>query len=54
MLSGFNRDAEVSGSEFAFIGGSAMAGWGYTNALDDPGVPAGMVRRARSRGVCLW
>lgn len=31
MFSGYNRFATVQNSDFQYIGGSAMAGWGYTN-----------------------
>lgn len=45
MLSGYNRQSRVDRSEFAHIGGSAMAAWGYTRSI--PGsvyeqvIPAG-------------
>ena len=28
MVSGFNRNATVTGSDFEFIGGNAVAAWG--------------------------
>ena len=31
MISGYNRHATVQDSDFAFIGGNAIASWGYTN-----------------------
>ena len=31
MISGYNRNATVTKSDFAFIGGNAVASWGYTN-----------------------
>lgn len=31
MVSGYNRHATVSNSDFAYIGGNAVAAWGYTN-----------------------
>eukprot|EP00397_Hematodinium_sp_SG-2012_P008391 GEMP01008450.1.p1 GENE.GEMP01008450.1~~GEMP01008450.1.p1 ORF type:complete len:826 (-),score=200.92 GEMP01008450.1:1024-3501(-) len=31
MISGFNRDFHLLESDFAYIGGSAIASWGYTN-----------------------
>merc|ERR1711988_1989974 len=31
MVSGYNRNATVMGSDFAYIGGNAIAAWGYTN-----------------------
>jgi len=42
MVSGHNRDAQVLDSEFAFIGGSAAAGWGFTQSSKHEGVPAGV------------
>ena len=31
MVSGFNCNATVTNSDFAYIGGTAVAAWGYTN-----------------------
>merc|ERR1719160_693779 len=31
MVSGYNRNATVQNSDFAYIGGNAIASWGYTN-----------------------
>jgi len=31
MISGYNRNATVTNSEFSYIGGNAVAAWGYTN-----------------------
>ena len=40
MVSGYNRYAAVADSDFAFIGGNAVAAWGYTNeTATDPGRP---------------
>jgi hypothetical protein len=40
MLSGFNRNATISDSDFEYIGGNAIASWGYTNeTASDPGRP---------------
>jgi hypothetical protein len=40
MFSGYNRNATVQDSDFAFIGGNALAAWGYTNETQyDPGRP---------------
>jgi len=40
MISGYNRNATVENSDFAFIGGNAIASWGYTNETRyDPGRP---------------
>jgi hypothetical protein len=40
MVSGFNRNATVSHSDFSFLGGNAVVAWGYTNetvrAVPDP------------------
>ena len=33
---GYNRNATVQHSDFAFIGGNAMASWGYTNGACVP------------------
>jgi hypothetical protein len=37
MISGYNRNATVSGSDFAFIGGNAVAAWGFTNETASEG-----------------
>jgi hypothetical protein len=34
MLSGFNRNATISGSDFEYIGGNAIAAWGFTNETE--------------------
>ena len=40
MVSGYNRNATVSNSDFSYIGGNAIAAWGYTNeTATDPGRP---------------
>jgi len=31
MVSGYNRNATITNSDFAFLGGNAIAAWGYTN-----------------------
>ena len=31
MVSGYNRHATITNSDFAFVGGNAVAAWGYTN-----------------------
>ena len=41
QVSGYNRNASVTDSEFAYLGGSAMTSWGYTSS-NDPQVPAGV------------
>lgn len=41
QVSGYNRNASVTDSEFAYLGGSAMTSWGYTFS-NDPQVPAGV------------
>eukprot|EP01063_Lacrimia_lanifica_P022202 TRINITY_DN29866_c0_g1_i1.p1 TRINITY_DN29866_c0_g1~~TRINITY_DN29866_c0_g1_i1.p1 ORF type:complete len:828 (+),score=233.01 TRINITY_DN29866_c0_g1_i1:46-2529(+) len=38
MLSKLNHRAEVVGSEFAWLGGTAVAMWGFTDELSDGGV----------------
>ena len=38
MLSGYNRYATVEDSEFAWIGSSAIASWGYTTGSPVPGM----------------
>ena len=38
MLSRYNRRAVVSNCEFAWIGDTAMAAWGYTDDTSDAGV----------------
>ncbi|KAJ1447220.1 pectin lyase fold/virulence factor [Pelagophyceae sp. CCMP2097] len=40
MVSGYNRNATIKDSDFSFIGGTAIAAWGYTNETKiDPGRP---------------
>ena len=39
MVSGYNRRATVSNSDFAYIGGNAVAAWGYTNETEGEGHP---------------
>jgi len=40
MLSGFNRNATISASDFEYIGGNAIASWGFTNeTASDPARP---------------
>jgi hypothetical protein len=34
MVSGYNRYATVSNSDFSYIGGNAVAAWGYTNETE--------------------
>ena len=36
-----DRNASVTDSQFAYLGGSAMTGWGYTSSTD-PEVPPGV------------
>eukprot|EP00750_Incisomonas_marina_P033658 INCI9923.3.p1 GENE.INCI9923.3~~INCI9923.3.p1 ORF type:complete len:923 (-),score=130.23 INCI9923.3:2785-5553(-) len=38
MLSAYNQNATVSNSEFAWMGGSAIAAWGYTDEISDGGI----------------
>jgi hypothetical protein len=52
MVSGYNRNATVTNSDFAYIGGNAIAAWGYTNETDtDPGRPGIMLENAPAAGV---
>jgi hypothetical protein len=37
VLSGYNRNATVSNSEFVWIGESAMVAWGYSEGIDGTG-----------------
>jgi hypothetical protein len=34
MVSGYNRNTTMSDNNFAWLGLSAMAGWGYTDEMD--------------------
>eukprot|EP01051_Picozoa_sp_SAG22_P004435 SAG22_NODE_237_length_14221_cov_37.207832_12_plen_270_part_00 len=38
MISAYNLNATVSHSEFAWMGGSAIAAWGWTDELSDGGI----------------
>ena len=38
MVSGYNRQATVSNSHFAYTGGTALALWGRTDELSDDGI----------------
>jgi len=52
MVSGYNRNATVTASDFSFIGGNAVASWGYTNETDaDPGRPGVAIENAPHAGV---
>ncbi len=52
MISGYNRNATISHSDFSFIGGNAMAAWGYTNETSsDPGRPGIVIENAPEAGV---
>ena len=52
MISGYNRNATISHSDFSFIGGNAMAAWGYTNETSsDPGRPGVVIENAPEAGV---
>ena len=52
MISGYNRNATVSHSDFSYIGGNAMAAWGYTNETDtDPGRPGVAIENAPYAGI---
>ena len=43
MLSGYNRGASVLKSSFSYLGGSAMASWGFTSS-SDPEIPKGNLK----------
>ena len=52
MISGYNRHIEISHSDFAYLGGNAIASWGYTNETStDPGRPGIVLANAPSAGV---
>jgi hypothetical protein len=52
MVSGYSRHATVQGSDFAFIGGNAMAAWGYTNeSAADPGRPGVALENYPEAGI---
>ena len=52
MVSGYNRHATISRSDFSFLGGNAIAAWGYTNETDtDPGRPGVKLANAPEAGV---
>ena len=38
MVSGYNRNTTIQGNEFAWIGSTAIAQWGYTSGTDVPGM----------------
>jgi hypothetical protein len=38
MLSAYNQNATISQSEFVWMGGSAIAAWGYTDEITDGGI----------------
>jgi len=52
MISGYNRNATILDSDFAFIGGNAIASWGYTNETEfDPGRPGVRLENYPAAGV---
>ncbi len=52
FVSGYNRYATVKDSDFAFIGGNAVAAWGYTNeTATDPGRPGVALANYPKAGV---
>lgn len=52
MISGYNRDVAIQNSDFAFIGGNAIAAWGFTNETDsDPGRPGIKLENAPQAGI---
>jgi hypothetical protein len=38
MISAYNQRTTVSHSEFAWMGGSAIAAWGWTDEISDGGI----------------
>ena len=52
MISGYNRRTVVRHSDFSFLGGTAIASWGYTNETDtDPGRPGIQLENAPAAGI---
>ena len=52
MISGYNRNATVQNSDFSFIGGNAIASWGFTNeTATDPGRPGVAIENYPEAGV---
>ena len=52
MVSGYNRNATISNSDFSYIGGNAIAAWGYTNeTATDPGRPGIVLENWPEAGV---
>ncbi len=52
MISGYNRNATVQQSDFSYIGGNAIASWGYTNeTATDPGRPGVALENFPQAGV---
>ena len=52
MISGYNRNATIQNSDFSFIGGNAVASWGYTNETKtDPGRPGMILENYPQAGV---
>jgi hypothetical protein len=52
MFSGYNRNATLSHSDFSFLGGTAIASWGFTNETSsDPSRPGVPLSNAPAAGV---
>jgi len=52
MISGYNRNTTVTECDFAYIGATAIASWGYTNETDtDPTRPGIVLENAPQAGV---
>ena len=52
MVSGYNRNATIRDSDFSYIGGNAIAAWGYTNeTASDPGRPGVAIENHPAAGV---
>lgn len=51
MVSGYNRNTTILDTDFSFMGGSAVALWGYTNeTATDPGRPGVMLENYPQAG----
>ena len=52
MISGYNRNTTIINNDFQYIGGNAIASWGYTNETDyDPGRPGIKLENAPYAGI---
>lgn len=52
MVSGYNRNATIQHTEFAYVGGNAIAAWGFTNeTATDPARPGVEIMNHPQAGV---